>query len=134
MLFRSTEIGATLEKLQPGHSAAINFVPVRGDFARGIFAITHLDCPLGEEDAIALYKDFYRNAPFTVVSDRPVDLKQAVNTNKAIINLEKHGDKLLITCAEDNLLKGASGQAVENMNIMFGLDRRTGLRLKPSAF
>ncbi|MBO4942584.1 MAG: N-acetyl-gamma-glutamyl-phosphate reductase [Muribaculaceae bacterium] len=129
-----TEIGATLEKLQPGHSAAINFVPVRGDFARGIFAITHLDCPLGEEDAIALYKDFYRNAPFTVVSDRPVDLKQAVNTNKAIINLEKHGDKLLITCAEDNLLKGASGQAVENMNIMFGLDRRTGLRLKPSAF
>lgn len=129
-----TEIGATLEKLQPGHSAAINFVPVRGDFARGIFAITHLDCPLDEEDAIALYKDFYRNAPFTVVSDRPVDLKQAVNTNKAIINLEKHGDKLLITCAEDNLLKGASGQAVENMNIMFGLDRRTGLRLKPSAF
>lgn len=129
-----TEIGATLEKLQPGHSAAINFVPVRGDFARGIFAITHLDCPLGEEDAIALYKDFYRNAPFTVVSDRPVDLKQAVNTNKAIINLEKHGDKLLITCAEDNLLKGASGQAVENMNIMFGLDRRTSLRLKPSAF
>lgn len=129
-----TEIGATLEKLQPGHSAAINFVPVRGDFARGIFAITHLDCPLGEEDAIALYKDFYRNAPFTVVSDRPVDLKQAVNTNKAIINLEKHGDKLLITCAEDNLLKGASGQAVENMNIIFGLDRRTGLRLKPSAF
>lgn len=129
-----TEIGATLEKLQPCHSAAINFVPVRGDFARGIFAITHLDCPLGEEDAIALYKDFYRNAPFTVVSDRPVDLKQAVNTNKAIINLEKHGDKLLITCAEDNLLKGASGQAVENMNIMFGLDRRTGLRLKPSAF
>ena len=129
-----TEIGATLEKLQPGHSAAINFVPVRGDFARGIFAITHLDCPLGEEDAIALYKDFYRNAPFTVVSDRPVDLKQAVNTNKAIINLEKHGDKLLITCAEDNLPKGASGQAVENMNIMFGLDRRTGLRLKPSAF
>lgn len=129
-----TEIGATLEKLQPGPSAAINFVPVRGDFARGIFAITHLDCPLGEEDAIALYKDFYRNAPFTVVSDRPVDLKQAVNTNKAIINLEKHGDKLLITCAEDNLLKGASGQAVENMNIMFGLDRRTGLRLKPSAF
>ena len=69
-----------------------------------------------------------------MVSDRPVDLKQAVNTNKAIIHVEKHGDRLLITCAEDNLLKGASGQAVQNMNIMLGIDQRTGLRLKPSAF
>ncbi len=96
--------------------------------------MTHLECRLSEEEAIALYKDFYKDAPFTVVSDRPVDLKQAVNTNKAIIHVEKHGDRLLITCAEDNLLKGASGQAVQNMNIMLGIDQRTGLRLKPSAF
>lgn len=128
------EIGATLQHLQPGNTAKINFIPMRGDFARGIFAVTHLECRVSEEEAIALYKDFYKDAPFTVVSDRPVDLKQAVNTNKAIIHVEKHGDRLLITCAEDNLLKGASGQAVQNMNIMLGLDQRTGLRLKPSAF
>ena len=128
------EIGATLQKLQPGNTARLNFVPMRGDFARGIFAVTTLDCPLSEEEAVKLYKDFYKDAPFAVVSDSPVDLKQAVNTNKAIIHVEKHGDKLLITTAEDNLLKGASGQAVQNMNILLGIDERTGLRLKPSAF
>lgn len=128
------EIGATLQKLQPGNRAHINFVPMRGDFARGIFAVTHLKCGLSEEEAVKLYKDFYADAPFTIVSDQPVDLKQALNTNKAIIHVEKHGDRLLIACAEDNLLKGASGQAVQNMNIMLGFDQRTGLRLKPSAF
>lgn len=128
------EIGMTLNNLQPGNSAKINFVPVRGDFARGIFAITTVDCSLSEEDAVKLYKDFYANAPFAVVSDNPIDLKQAVNTNKAVIHVEKHDNKLLVTCAEDNLLKGASGQAIQNMNIMLGLDQRTGLRLKPSAF
>ena len=128
------EIGMTLEKLQPGHGATINFVPMRGDFPRGIFAVTTLDCPLSEEEAVKLYNDFYKDAPFTVVSDNPIDLKQAVNTNKAIIHVEKHGKKLMVTCAEDNLLKGASGQAVQNMNIMLGIDQRTGLRLKPSAF
>lgn len=128
------EIGMTLGKLQPGNSATINFVPVRGDFARGIFAITTLDCPLEEEAVVKLYKDFYADAPFAVVSDNPVDLKQAVNTNKAVMHVEKHRGKLLITCAEDNLLKGASGQAVQNMNIMLGIDQRTGLLLKPSAF
>ena len=128
------EIGMTLEKLQPGHGATINFVPMRGDFPRGIFAVTTLDCPLSEEEAVKLYHDYYKYAPFTVVSDNPIDLKQAVNTNKAIIHVEKHGKKLMVTCAEDNLLKGASGQAVQNMNIMLGIDQRTGLRLKPSAF
>ncbi len=128
------EIGATLSKLQPGNSSKINFIPMRGDFARGIYAVAHLQCPLTEEEVVALYKDFYKDAPFTVVSDRPVDLKQAVNTNKAIVHVEKHDNRLLICCAEDNLLKGASGQAVQNMNIMLGLDERTGLRLKPSAF
>lgn len=128
------EIGATLEKLQPGHGAKINFIPMRGDFARGIFVAAHFDCPLSEKEAVGLYKDFYKDAPFAVVSDSPVDLKQAVNTNKAVIHVEKHGDKLLVTTAEDNLLKGASGQAVQNMNIMLGIDQCTGLRLKPSAF
>ena len=128
------EIGATLGKLQPGNTARINFIPMRGDFARGIFAVTHLRCALSEEEVVTLYKNFYADAPFTVVSDSSVDLKQAVNTNKAIVHVEKHDDMLLITCAEDNLLKGASGQAVQNMNIMLGIDERTGLRLKPSAF
>ncbi|MDE6857000.1 MAG: N-acetyl-gamma-glutamyl-phosphate reductase, partial [Muribaculaceae bacterium] len=107
------EINATLKKLQPGNTATINFVPMRGDFARGIFAVTTLDCPLSEEEATALYRNYYEQAPFTVVSDRPIDLKQAVNTNKAILHVEKHGKKLLITCAIDNLLKGASGQALQ---------------------
>ena len=128
------EINATLKKLQPENTATINFVPMRGDFARGIFAVTTLDCPLSEEEATSLYRNYYEQAPFTVVSDRPIDLKQAVNTNKAILHVEKQGKKLLVTCAIDNLLKGASGQALQNMNIMLGLDERTGLRLKPSAF
>ena len=129
-----TEIGMTLRQLQPGFGGEIHFVPVRGDFARGIFAMTHLDCPLSEQEVVKLYKDYYAAAPFAVVSDAPVSLKQAVNTNKAVIHVEKHGSRLLITCAEDNLLKGASGQAVQNMNIMEGWDQRTGLHLKPSAF
>lgn len=128
------EIGMNISKLSPDFKGDINFVPVRGDFARGIFAITTVDSSLSEEEALKLYKDFYKDSPFTVVTEKNLDLKQAVNTNKAIIHLEKHGRKLLITCAEDNLLKGASGQAVENMNIMFGLDETAGLRLKPSAF
>ncbi len=128
------EIGATLKKLQPDDSSTINFVPMRGDFPRGIFAVTTLDCNLSEDEAVALYKDYYKDAPFTVVSNQPIDLKQAVNTNKAIVHVEKHDKKLLVTCAIDNLLKGASGQAVQNMNIMLGIDQTTGLRLKPSAF
>jgi len=128
------EIGMTLARLQPGNKSRINFIPMRGDFARGIFAVTTLDCPLSEEEVTKLYKDYYADAPFAVVNDNPIDLKQAVNTNKAVIHVEKHEGKLLVTCAEDNLLKGASGQAVQNMNIMLVLDQRTGLRLKPSAF
>lgn len=128
------EIDMTLRKLQPGHTSRITFIPMRGDFARGIFAVTTLPCSLSGEEVNALYKDFYRDAPFTVVSDVPVHLKMAVNTNKAVIHTEVNDGRLLVTCAEDNLLKGASGQAVQNMNIMLGLDQRTGLRLKSSAF
>lgn len=113
---------------------AINFVPMRGDFARGIFASCFTDCSLSEEEAVALYKGFYRDAAFTVVSDKNINLKQVTNTNKAIVHVEKHGGKLLVLSAIDNLLKGASGQAVQNMNLMFGLDEYTGLRLKGNAF
>lgn len=129
------EIGATLRQVQGTPEVAeINFVPMRGDFARGIFAVATLTCPLTEEEATKLYEEFYAEAPFTVVSSAPIHLKQAVNTNKAIIHVEKHGRKLMVTCAIDNLLKGASGQAVQNMNIMLGLPERTGLNLKASAF
>lgn len=128
------EIGMTLNQLQPDNDCRITFIPMRGDFARGIFAAVTLDCSLSQEEALQLYKDYYADAPFAVVSDQPIHLKQAVNTNKAVLHVDVHEGKILITCAEDNLLKGASGQAVQNMNIMLGLDQRTGLRLKPSAF
>lgn len=128
------EITMTLRNLQPNFSSHLNFIPVRGDFARGIYAITTLDCELSQEQVSKLYKDFYSDAPFVVISHSPVDLKQAVNTNKAVINVLIHEGKLLITCAEDNLLKGASGQAVQNMNIILGIDQTIGLKLKPSAF
>ena len=107
---------------------------MRGDFARGILASVYTDCDLRQEEAEALYRDFYADAAFTFVADRPIDLKQAVNTNKAVVQVAKYGRKLHIVSAIDNLLKGASGQAVQNMNLLFGLDEREGLRLKASAF
>lgn len=128
------EIGRTLKSLQPSFDSAVNFVPMRGDFARGIFASVYTDCDLTAEQATALYNDFYKDAAFTFVSERDVDLKQVVNTNKAVVRVAKYGNKLHIVSAIDNLLKGASGQAVQNMNIMLGLDEKTGLNLKPSAF
>lgn len=128
------EIGMNVHNLQPDFADTINFVPVRGDFARGIFASVHTDCDLSLEEARKLYEDFYADAAFTFVSRNPIDLKQVVNTNKCIVALEKHGDKLVISSVIDNLLKGASGQAVQNMNLMFGLDEKTGLKLKASAF
>lgn len=128
------EIRRNLGILQPGFCAPVNFVPVRGDFARGIFASVTLDCPLSEDEARSLYNNCYSDTPFTFAFDRPVDLKQVINTNKCLISLEKHGDKLAIFSVIDNLLKGASGQAVQNMNLMFGLPEQTGLKLKASAF
>lgn len=128
------EIGMTLGQLQPGNDTRITFIPMRGDFARGIFAAVTLDCALNQQEAETLYKEYYKDAPFTIVCDEPIHLKQVVNTNKAVLHVDVHNGKILITCAEDNLLKGASGQAVQNMNIMLGIDERTGLRLKPSAF
>lgn len=128
------EIRRSLGLLQPGFNAEINFIPMRGDFPRGIFVTAYIKCSLEIEEALKLYKDYYSDAVFTFVADKSVDLKQVVNTNKCVISLEKHGDKLLIMSAIDNLLKGASGQAVQNMNLMFGLDENTGLKLKSSAF
>lgn len=128
------EIGRNLALIQGSELPELDFVPVRGDFARGIFASVYTECKLTEDEAVALYKDFYRDAAFTLVSDKAVDLKQVVNTNKCLIHVEKHGNKLVISSVIDNLLKGASGQAVQNMNIMFGLPESEGLKLKASAF
>lgn len=112
----------------------INFIPLRGDFARGIFSTCCLSCKLDEGAVQKLFLDYYKDADFTFVSNAPVDLKQVVNTNKCVLHTEVHDGKLVITAVIDNLLKGASGQAVQNMNIMFGLPQNTGLRLKASAF
>ncbi|MBO7637223.1 MAG: N-acetyl-gamma-glutamyl-phosphate reductase [Paludibacteraceae bacterium] len=128
------EITQTMRQLQPGFDHAINFLPVRGDFPRGIFVSQYTECDLELEEIQKIYKDFYKDAAFTHVMDANPDLKQVVNTNKGIVHVEKHGNKVLIISMIDNLLKGASGQAVQNMNLMFGLDEMTGLKLKPSGF
>lgn len=128
------EIRQSLKQLQGRLDAAIDFIPYRGDFARGIFAteVVKTDKPL--EEIVEGYKDFYRDAAFTHYVDKAIDLKQVVNTNKCLVHCDKYGDKLLITSCIDNLLKGAVGQAVQNMNIMFGLEETTGLKLKAGAF
>lgn len=128
------EIGRNLRLLQPSFDRAINFVPMRGDFTRGILASVYTTSSLTEEEAVALYKAYYAEAEFTFVAERAIDLKQVINTNKALVQVAKYGDKIHITTAIDNLLKGASGQAVENMNRIFGLDPHCGLNLKASAF
>ena len=128
------EIGRNLGILQGADGIDIQFVPMRGDFARGIFASVTVETSLTGEEALKLYQDYYAGAAFTFVSDRPVDLKQVVNTNKAIVAPEVHGGTLVVSSVIDNLLKGASGQAVQNMNLIFGIPETTGLKLKASAF
>lgn len=128
------EINLHLRTHQPSFDAPINFVPWRGDFTRGIFVSSVTTCELSLDEVKTVYMNYYKEHPFTVVSDQAVDLKQIVNTNKCVVGLEKQGDKLVIHSALDNLLKGASGQAVQNMNLMFGLDERAGLRLKSTVF
>lgn len=145
------EISQTLNELRPadaprvadtlneGYEAdgiTVDFIPYRGDFARGIFCteVVTLDKAPNKEDIITLYKNFYQNAAFTHYSDKALDLKQVVNTNKGLVHVEVFGKKIVITSMIDNLLKGAVGQAVQNMNIMFGIDERAGLNLKASAF
>lgn len=128
------EINQSLSQLQKGFNQSVNFIPVRGNFSRGIYVSAYTDCDLSLEEVKTLYADFYKDSAFTFITDKNPDLKQVVNTNKCILYLEKHNNKILIVSIVDNLLKGASGQAVHNFNLMFGLNERTGLTLKPSAF
>jgi N-acetyl-gamma-glutamyl-phosphate reductase len=128
------EIKETLTTLSPGFKGEVNFVPMRGNFSRGIFASIYFDTNISEEEAVALYKEYYATHPFVTVVDQTPDLKMVVNTNKNILYLKKYGTKLHIISVIDNLLKGASGQAVQNMNLIFGLKEDTGLRLKASNF
>ena len=128
------EIMQSVKQLQPDFDGEIDFSPYRGDFPRGIFATLVVKCDLDIETLYKLYESYYERDSFTHIINKPIDLKQVVNTNKCLIHLEKHGNKLLITSIIDNLLKGASGQAVHNMNLLFGLEETVGLKLKPSAF
>ena len=128
------EIRQSLNQLQSNFSEEINFIPVRGNFTRGIFASIYLNFAGTEEDAVKLYKDFYKDSPFVIITDKNPDLKQVVNTNKCVLHVEKHGNKLLILSCIDNLVKGASGQAVHNLNLIFGLEETEGLKLKATGF
>ncbi|MFY7827790.1 MAG: N-acetyl-gamma-glutamyl-phosphate reductase [Flectobacillus sp.] len=129
-----TEIGMTLNELQADFDQAINFIPYRGNFTRGIMANVYTKFEGTLSEAKELYKNFYNAHPFTTISDAAIDVKQVVNTNKCLIHLELHNGNLLITSIIDNLTKGASGQAVQNMNLIFGLPERTGLGLKSVGF
>jgi N-acetyl-gamma-glutamyl-phosphate reductase len=128
------EIGETLTGLQGSFEQPINFIPYRGNFTRGIFASVYTTSELLIPEVQKLYSDYYQAAPFTVVSEREIHLKQVVNTNKCVLHVEKHGSQLLITSALDNLLKGASGQAIQNMNLLFGFPETAGLQSKASFF
>ncbi|MBR2238983.1 MAG: N-acetyl-gamma-glutamyl-phosphate reductase [Prevotella sp.] len=137
------EICQSLRQVQGYLDASVDFIPYRGPFARGIFCTAVVRLPRGNDeqteqqlhnDILNAYRDFYHDAAFTHYSEAPIDLKQVVNTNKALVHCEIFGNKLLVTSAIDNLLKGAVGQAVQNMNIMFAIDEAAGIRLKASAF
>jgi len=129
------EINQSIKTLQPSFGKSVNFIPYRGNFSRGIMANVYTKFAGTIEEAKALYKNYYASHPFTHLSEAAeIDLKQVVNTNKCIIHLEKHDDNLLITSIIDNLSKGASGQAVQNLNLVFGLEETTGLKLKSVGF
>ena len=128
------EIRQSLTQIQGSLDASIDFIPYRGNFARGIFCTAVVKTQANAEDIIAAYKNFYRDAAFTHYSDKAIDLKQVVNTNKALVHVDCFEGKILVTSAIDNLLKGAVGQAVQNMNLLFGLEETAGLKLKASAF
>lgn len=128
------EINESIKGLQKDATSDVFLIPNRGNFSRGIFVTSYTDFDGNLEEAKNLYKAYYKEAPFTIVSDDNIHLKQVVNTNKCILHLEKHNNKLLITSIVDNLLKGASGQAVQNMNLMFGFEETEGLMLKANYF
>lgn len=129
-------VADTLNEGYETEGITVDFIPYRGDFTRGIFCteVITLDRPADQVEIEKLYKDFFRDAAFTHYSDKALDLKQVVNTNKALVHVDVFGRKIVVTSMIDNLLKGAVGQAVQNMNIMFGIDERAGLNLKASAF
>jgi len=134
---RPADTPKVIDTLDEGFDAdgvTVDFVPFRGDFSRGIFCTEVVRLDSADVDVVELYKDFYKDSAFTHYSDKPLDLKQVVNTNKALVHVDQFGKKLVVTSVVDNLLKGAVGQAVQNMNLMFGLDETDGLRLKASAF
>ena len=128
------EINQSVNQLQSDFTNELIFVPNRGDFARGIFATLYTTIEENLEDVVAKYQDFYKDQPFITVTTTDINMKQVVQTNKCIISLMKKGRRILITSVIDNLVKGASGQAIQNMNLMFGLEETTGLHLKPSGF
>lgn len=128
------EIHQSLSQLQQNQAPTVHFVPWRGDFTRGIFISSTINTPLGAGQLHDLYRNYYATHPFIHLSEAPISLKQVVNTNKCVIQIEQSGDKTVIHSAIDNLLKGASGQALQNMNILFDLDESTGLQLKATAF
>ena len=128
------EINQTVQELSPGYGGRVLFIPQRGCFTRGIFVTAYAQCDKPLEEVQQLYADYYRDAAFTHFVSKSPDMKQVVNTNKALVYVEKYADQLLMISCIDNLLKGAVGQAVQNMNLMFGLDESAGLRLKASAF
>ena len=128
------EIGETLLQLDANFNEVLNFIPQRGDFTRGILAAMYVESELTAEEAETLYEEYYAGHPFTHVGKKNIDLKQVVNTNKGLVHVEKHGNKLFVVSIIDNLLKGASGQAVQNMNLIFGLEERQGLALKAAGF
>jgi len=128
------EIHQTVHQLQANFNSEINFMPNRGNFSRGIFATVYTKFNGSIEDAKEIYEAYYKDAVFTFVSENDIHMKQVVNTNKCLLHVAKHGDKLLITSTIDNLLKGASGQAIQNMNLMYGFEERLGLNLKANYF
>ncbi len=128
------EILQSLKQLQPSFTSDFNFVPIRGNYTRGIFVAAYTRFDGSIEDANQLYNKYYNEHPFVFVTDKNPGMKQVVNTNKAVLYLEKHNNKLVIISITDNLIKGASGQAIQNMNLMFGLDEKAGLNLKPVTF
>ncbi len=128
------EVRLTLETAAVSTLPKLNFIPLRGNFTRGIFLSAYTDCDLDQNQINSLYKTFYKDAAFTFVANNDISLKDVVNTNKCILRVEKYNEKVLITSVIDNLTKGASGQAVQNMNLMFGIDEKAGLNLKSIGF
>lgn len=128
------EISESVNQLQSEFKNELLFIPNRGNFSKGIYATAYTEIMASEGEIKSLFNDFYKEAPFTIISDSSISLKQVLNTNKCILHIKKHGSKILITSIIDNLIKGASGQAIQNMNLMFGFEETTGLNLKGSAF